>query len=190
MAAKPQRDRLLHRQRVDPRIGYGMPLALEGDERLCPEQPHRFDLFLDPLAPRRRVDADRLHLAVLPSDADAEAQPASTQQVDFRSLLGGKCGGTQCQQRHTGVQLNPFRDRREEREQRERLVPRLVEGQPGWERLRARRDDVFREPDVRVAEAFGRLYVVADLDRVCEVREVDADAHRGDSTATRRMVDR
>ena len=88
MAAEPDRDRPLDRERVQPGIGDAVVLPLEGYELVGPEQPHDLDLLLD--APRAvpEIHAERFVFHVVPADRHAEPEPAAAEHVERRRLLG------------------------------------------------------------------------------------------------------
>src|SRR4030095_4445505 len=75
-ASEPDWNRLLNRQRIQPRVGDLVPLALKAEQLLSPELAHDFNLFLGTAAPIFEVLAQRFVFPGIP--ADAAYQPQAT----------------------------------------------------------------------------------------------------------------
>src|SRR3546814_1099919 len=73
MAAEPDRDRSLHRQRVQAGLVDPVPSAVERDQILRPERAEQSDLLLDPAAAGLEVLAERLVLDRVPADSDRKS---------------------------------------------------------------------------------------------------------------------
>src|SRR4029450_9670460 len=59
LAAHPDRDRPLHRKRIDSRVGNAVPLALPANQVVRPQRAHDLDLLLDALAAGLEALAER-----------------------------------------------------------------------------------------------------------------------------------
>src|SRR5262249_8029110 len=68
VSSKPQRDAPRRRQRIDARIGDGVPLTLEGDVRVSPQRAQNLDLFLRALAAVLEVFVEGQVLNGVPAD--------------------------------------------------------------------------------------------------------------------------
>jgi hypothetical protein len=79
--------------------------GLVSDERLGPELAEDFDLFFDVTPARLKRLAERVVLDVVPANPDANAQAASTQDVDLRGLLGHEDRLTLRQDENAGDEL-------------------------------------------------------------------------------------
>src|SRR3546814_20280998 len=88
MAAEPDRDRSLHRQRVQAGLVDPVPSAVERDQILRPERAEQSDLLLDPAAAGLEVLAERPVLDRVPADSDAETETASRPDLHPGTLLG------------------------------------------------------------------------------------------------------
>src|SRR2546430_2031897 len=73
VAAHPDRDRTLHRQRVEAGAVDAVPASGVVDDLLREEEPQHFDLLLDPTRPVTELLAQRLVLDLVPAKPDAEA---------------------------------------------------------------------------------------------------------------------
>ena len=86
--ADPDRDRALHRQRLDAGMADPVPLALIIDNLLRPQQAQHLDLLLAALAARTPVLVQRLVFDRIPADANAQPQTPAAEHVNLRRLLG------------------------------------------------------------------------------------------------------
>jgi hypothetical protein len=147
--------------------------ALEGDERLAPQSSKDLDLLFEPSGACGEVDVQGLVLGGVPADADAQLEAAIAQLLELGSLLGDQRRGIQRQDKNARSEVDALGDRRQVREQDERIVKRPRIG--GW---RTARQTLGRhgqhvaggrqQVEARTVEGLG---VVANGDRV---------AHRGD----------
>src|SRR5437879_8854132 len=83
----PERDRPLHRERVDARSIDAMPAAFVVDELPRAEQAQHLDLLLDALGTIAPTHAERLVLDVVPSDRNAKTNATAREEVEGRGLL-------------------------------------------------------------------------------------------------------
>ena len=125
-AADPDRDRPLHRQRVDAAVLDAVEGAFIGDEIGGPEFAQHVDLLVRPLAAIGEDLAAGLELLRLDADTDPEAEPPAGQHVDLRRLLGDQRGAAHRQDKDTGHQLDPAGDGGEIAEQDEDLVEHVL----------------------------------------------------------------
>src|SRR3546814_20990008 len=107
MAAEPDRDRSLHRQRVQAGLVDPVPSAVERDQILRPERAAQSDLLLDPAAAGLEVLAERLVLDRVPAASDAEPETASRQDVHLGHLLGDQIGLALRQEYDPGGEPDP-----------------------------------------------------------------------------------
>lgn len=91
-AAHPDRDGLLDGEGVDAGGGDVVPLTMVGDEGVLPELPEHRNLFFDAGATGVKVHAEVLVFEVVPSDADAEGEPAVAEDVEGGGLFGDEDG--------------------------------------------------------------------------------------------------
>ncbi len=73
MAAKPERDRTLHRHRIQPGVVDVMPFTLELHQRLRPEAAEKLYLFFDSPAACVKVEVHCRIFDLVPANADAES---------------------------------------------------------------------------------------------------------------------
>jgi hypothetical protein len=104
----PDRNRLLHRQGVEPCVGNAIPLALERDQRVGPQPAQQPNLLRLPAATRVEVDAQRLVLDFVPANADTQPQPPTAEHIDRGRLLGYQYGLPLRQDDHATDQLDPL----------------------------------------------------------------------------------
>ena len=165
--ADPDRDRALHRQRVDARALDAVPLALEGHLVPRPEQPQQLDLLVAAAPARAVVLPQRRVLLGAAADADAEPQPAAAQHVELRRLLGDERRLPRGQDDHRGHQLDRRGQRRHPAEQRQRLVEVPAAGP----------HDHVRDAQVGEAQLLGGPGEVADArEVVVELADGERDA--------------
>src|SRR2546423_2241500 len=183
LAAHPDRDRPLHRQGIEARIGDAVVRAREGHELARPQRAHHGDLLLDAPAARTEVGAERLELDGIPSDRNAEPQAAAREDIDGGRLLRDERRLALRKDDDAARKPEARGGRGEEAEQHERLVKRVamrVRPLPAAGPLRIRAQHVIEREEVRVTHLLRRLRksaygsgVVADL----RLREDDADVH-------------
>ena len=88
VAADPDGDGALHRQRIDPGGVDALPLPFEVDDRGGPEGAQECDLLLAACAAVGELLVQPLVLDLVPADADAEPHPPAAEDVDLGGLLG------------------------------------------------------------------------------------------------------
>src|SRR5438874_8999559 len=165
--ADPEGRELLHRLRVDRDPLEPTEPPLKRRRRVPPERADDLDGLGHARAPLRVGDAADLELLrVLAADPHAEDQATFAEDVERRRDLGGDRRRAQGQQVHGDAELDPPRDRRVGREQRERLVKRVVKG------------DVVAGPDRVEAELFDPSHESELLRRGMQ-GEVDAERSHG-----------
>ena len=74
----------------------------EVDDGLGPQAAHHGHLLVNAQSPGGEVGAHALVLDLVPADADAQAEPASRQKVDFGRLLGHQHRLSLREHEHTG----------------------------------------------------------------------------------------
>ena len=126
---------------------------------------------------------------MVPADADAQAQPPTAQDVDFRRLLGDQAGLALRQDQHAAAQLDGPGDGGDEGHRREGLVEGVL---LAVDRLpvaaRGGAEDMVGDFDAVIAEVFRRLCPVTDPGRIgADVagREEGGEQH-GDAPWARR----
>ena len=167
--AHPQRDRPLHRQRVDAGVGYIVVAAVKIDDLFRPEPAQQFHLLLGATAAGGEVLAERFVLDGVPADANAQAQPPSAQHVHFGSLLGYQRGLALAKDDDGRDQLHAGGQGRHVAECHEDFVEHAVLGVAARPRLvvrSVRPQHVVVGDDVGVAQFLGRLHVIAHGDGV------------------------
>jgi len=185
--SEPDRDRALHRQRVDARVGHGMEAALEADERLRPQLPQQAHLLFEAGAAILERHAQRLVLHPVPARADAEAHAPAGEHVDLRRLLGDQGGLALGEDQDRGAELEPLADRRDVAEQDEGLVEHVDLAVGALQALEVvgsgiGAENVIEGQEMIEAHLLHRLDVVADADRIgadLGLRENDAEFHGG-----------
>src|ERR1044071_2538611 len=124
-AAEPDRNRALHRQRIDAGVGDLVPAAFEADQFVAPEPAQYFDLLLRATAAFFEILPQRLVFHRVPADADAEAHPAATQHVECGGLFGDEHGLTLRQDDDAGGEFALFGQSCQVTEQNQRFVERV-----------------------------------------------------------------
>ncbi len=79
-----------------PAHGDGVERARIVDELLSPELTHQLDLLDDALSAIGEARTERLELELVPTDANAEPQTATTQHVDLGGLLREQQAAWRC----------------------------------------------------------------------------------------------
>jgi hypothetical protein len=156
-------------QRLDPGAVDAMPLAGEVHHRLGPKMAQKFDLLLLPPAAVVEVFVQRVVLDVVPACADAQPQPPTRKDVDFRGLLCNQCRLALRKDDDSGDKLDTLRHSGEVAEQHERLVKTgFVCVRPGQPRfaLRNRPEHVIVDEQVRIAERLDGLGEISDDRRI------------------------
>src|SRR5262249_35338996 len=165
LAAEPEPDRPLHRQRVDARGRDLVEPPLVGHDLPRPEQAQELDLLLHDLAAALEVDAERLVLDVVPARGDHEADASARQHVGLRGLLREQRGLPLRADQDARAELELLRERCKAAEEHERLVPdhvsvverRLAEiGLPLWAHAEICAEHVVADRHVAVAELLER----------------------------------
>ncbi len=189
MAAEPDGDGLLNRERVQAGVGNLVVLPLEGDEFVGPEQAHDLDLLLD--APRAvaEVHAEGFVFHVVPADRHAEPESPFAEHVERRRLLGHQRGLTLRQDDDAGDELEPLGDSSQEPEQHEGFMKRVgvLVRAPELVRGRVAAEHVVEGKDMLVPQRLGRLPVVAnDCGIVADLGlwKNDAKLHSGPPSLT------
>ncbi len=183
--AEPDRDRPLDGQRIEAGVGDGVPLALECDQWLRPQQAQQRHLLLEALAASVKVLSQRLILDGVPPEPDAQAQPPAAEHVERGGLLGDHGGLALGKDEDARGKLDAQRDGGHVTEEHERFQERgLVGVRPGpaARPIRIRPQDVIVGDDVTVAGRLSRLREIAHGDWIVPelgLWEDDADAHPG-----------
>ena len=160
-----------------------MPFALEIHERLRPEPAQQRDLLLDAPPAIGEGFAHCLEFGPVPADADAEPEPAAAEHVDFGGLLGDQCRLPLRQDEDAVDEAELLRHAGKEAEQDEGLMEHrimVVWPFPAGTACRINPDDMIEGENMRIAERFGRLCVVAHGNRVgadVELRKNHAKLH-------------
>ena len=158
----------MHRERLQPSLRDAVPFPLERDRRIRPELTHHLDLFLFAAATVAERLVQRLVLDLVPTDSNAKPELAARQDVNFSRLFGDENRLPLRENDHAGHEFQ-IGDARQVAEEDERLV-KLRVGRVGaapiWPIRRIGADHMIVGQDVRVAEPFGGLGVVADYCRV------------------------
>ena len=161
--AEPDRDHS-RRSRTDPGLVKLKEPTVVIDSSLGPQPAQNLDLLLEPRPSGARINTQRLALPGVPGDRCRDPQSVTAQIGNLGGQLGGEHGRVERKQHHRRVDLDSVRTGRHERGQRERLTPRLIEGE---HRPRKHgvdgRADVLRKADVVVAKFLDRLHEIADL---------------------------
>src|SRR5437588_6412307 len=166
---QPDRNRALHRQRIDPCRLNVMPAAVEGHRVLREEGAQHGNLLLTALATIPEVLVQRLVFDRIPPDANAETEASPAQDVDLRRLLGDQDGLALRQDQDAGDKLQTLREAREVPKQHQRLMEEAaigVRAAPVTVMRCVGPDDMIEGQQVRVAERLRRLRIVPDGERV------------------------
>ena len=154
-----------------------------------PQLAEQRERLIHAAAARPRLDAEHLELFDPPADARAEDHPPAGQVVERGDHLGMEHRLAHRQHQHAGRELDALSDRREVREQRQRLEE-VVRGRHGERAVRRVRvaggavlveHDVIDHPERIVARGLGGA---GDLDgalRGCvgsDLGDAEADLHR------------
>src|SRR5262249_53850243 len=91
-AAKPDRDRALHRRRHDADVFEIVEAPSEAHEVLRPKAAQHLDLFGLTGAARLPFRAERFVLHMVPSETDAKPQAATAEEIGLRRLLRNDSG--------------------------------------------------------------------------------------------------
>ena len=152
----------------------------DGSVHQAPEIVH---LFFHSPGPVSEGLSEHFEFHGVPPDADAQAQPAAGQEIDFRRLLGDQRRLALRQDQDGGGKLDPLRRAGQETEQGEGLVEHVVERVIGPPVLGIVGDLLHHMVDageVVVAEGLHLLREPADSSRVrpdFRRRKCHADLH-------------
>ena len=123
----PDQDRdLVDRQRVDPDAVEVVEVPLEIDDRLAPQLAHHVDLLFEDRRAVGEVDTEPFVLRRVPADTDRHSQPAATEEIDRRDLLGRQSRLALGQHQHARHELQRRRQGGEVAVQHQDLVERVL----------------------------------------------------------------
>ena len=160
-----------------------MELAVESHRLLRPEAAQQFDLLGRPRAAVAEVLTKSLVLDGVPADADAQAEPATAEKIDFGRLLRDQRRLALRQDDDPGDELERSGDRGEVAIHHERLVEcgvHVVGAVPTLVHPGVRADDVVIDEDVAEAELLHAFAVRAHRARVAtefRLRERHSNSH-------------
>ncbi len=180
----------MHGHRVQAHAVEVVPLALERDELLGPEEPEHLDLLLDSGAAVREFLVECLVLHPVSSDSHAEAKASAREQIELGALLRHEHGLALRQDQDAGDQLDALCHRAEVAEEHEGLVVAHVVGVQllAGQSIRMPADHVLGGNEVVEAGAFDRLRELPEEAGVVSevgMAERDAVAHRSSPTPPR-----